>query len=379
MILEGDVEKGDGESLPVFGLSTIALSEFRNYEAARISPAPGINVVSGLNAQGKTSLLEAVSLLSTGRLLRSSRDALAIRHGQDRARVTGELIGVGTTITVELIKGARKRVELNGLSLPRASDVIGRLPTVSFSASDLCIVTGEPSDRRQFLDWELAQLYPSYLRHLTVYKRALEQRNALLKQAQGGWLDSAVFEPWEQHLSQHGSSIRNVRRAWIKEISPLTSEAQAAMGRGERLELKYEVRDEAQEEEQLLTLFQNQRLLEIARGSTLYGPHRDDLGILIDGTEAKNFGSQGQQRTAVISIKLSVLESAQSHLGGPPVLLLDDVFSDLDASRRKRLVEQAVHRGGQVFLTCTEPDQAGEAITSTSAFFRVDSGRIVEP
>lgn len=376
MIKEGSPEKEVEDNPHAFSLSSVSLANFRNYEVAKIEPSLGTNLVCGPNAQGKTSLLEAVSLLSTGRLLRGSRDAVAIRHGQDTAKVQGELSQTGTTVSVILQRGVRKKVELNGLGLPRASDIIGRLPTVSFSASDLGIVTGEPSDRRQFLDWELAQLYPAYLRHLTVYKRALEQRNALLKHAQASAVDPLAFEPWEDHLASHGAEIRRIRSEWIEEIQPMTNVAHAQLGQGEQLTLRYDVREP---EDQTAAVLANTRPVDILRGTTTTGPHRDELAILVNGTEARSFGSQGQQRTAVISLKLAVLESVEGHMGAAPVLLLDDVFSDLDAQRRSRLVERTVHRGGQVFLTCTEAEQAGVDLAKGARVFQVESGKVVEP
>lgn len=379
MISEGSLEKGGEEKAFGFVLCSLSMRDFRNYMSERIEPAPGINLVCGANAQGKTSLLEAVSLISTGRLLRASRDSVAIRHGQDSAKVQGELAGPGTLIAVELHRGARKRVELNGLGLPRASDVIGRLPTVSFSASDLSIVTGDPSDRRQFLDWELAQLYPSYLRHLSVYKRALEQRNALLKQAQQGYVPGEVFEPWEDQLAKQGAAIRIARRDWIEEIQPLTAEAHSAMGGGEQITLAYEAKDSGVDAAELAAELLRTRPIDVHRGSTSSGPHRDELIIMVNETEARSYGSQGQQRTAVIALKLAVLESVEAHLGSSPVLLLDDVFSDLDASRRTNLVERTVHRGGQVFVTCTEAEQAGTELSRLARVFRVESGQVVEP
>ena len=165
-----------------------------------MTPGEGVNIVAGPNAQGKTSLLEAVHLVSTGRLLRAGRDSTAIRTESDSFRVAAILAPGGTEAAVELARGGRKRALLNGVALPRASDLLGRLPSVSFSAVDLSIVRGDPSERRSFLDEELAQLLPSYLRDLAAYKRSLEQRNALLKTARDSWTDPTLFEAWEERL-----------------------------------------------------------------------------------------------------------------------------------------------------------------------------------
>ncbi|MEX2243540.1 MAG: DNA replication/repair protein RecF [Fimbriimonadaceae bacterium] len=355
-------------------IERLSLHFFRNYRDAFARPGAGFNIVSGANAQGKTNLLEAVHLVSTGRLIRGTRDAQAVMHGEETGSVSAELAGSGTTVAVELRRGVRKRVLLNGASLPRPSDVLGRIPTVSFSAGDLEIVRGDPSERRHFLDSELSQLYPGYLRHLAVYKRALEQRNALLKSAQETYQPPDVFEAWEEQLAQHGTEMRRYRRDWISAIAPLVAAAHADLGAGEEVALRYVERDAGD----LLENLASGRVDDLRRGTTGTGPHRDELEIEIGGSEARPFGSQGQQRTAVIALKLAVLASASGVLGVPPVLLLDDVFSDLDQGRRSRLVERSLELGGQVFLTCTEPEQAGVELVGRSKVFRVVSGTVTE-
>jgi DNA replication and repair protein RecF len=351
-------------------IARLALHRFRNYRSAEIVPGPGFNIVTGQNAQGKTNLLEAVFLVSTGRLLRGTRDSQAVLHGEETALVEAELAETGTTVAVELRRGVRKRVMLNGASLTRPSDVLGRIPTVSFSAADLAIVRGEPGDRRHFLDAELSQLYPAYLRHLAVYKRALEQRNALLKSAQEAFVPDEAFEPWESQLEEHGAALRRARREWVASIAPAVATAHADLGGGEEVALAYVEKDEGG--------LSTNRLEDLRRGFTSVGPHRDELEVTIAGVEARAYGSQGQQRTAVIAIKLAVLDSAAGVFGVPPVLLLDDVFSDLDRGRRSRLVERALALGGQVFLTCTEPEQAGVELVGRSKVFRVVSGTVEE-
>ena len=180
-----------------------------------IDPDPGFNLIHGQNAQGKTSLLEAVYLLSFGRVLRGSRDAEAVQTEAEQATVNGKLVETGTEIGIQLNPGRRKRALLNGLGLPRASDLIGRLPSVCFWAGDLNLVTGSPADRRMFMDTELSQLYPAYLKNLSTYKRALEQRNALLKAAQERHVSSDQFEVWEEQMGPSGAALRDFRNKWV--------------------------------------------------------------------------------------------------------------------------------------------------------------------
>ncbi len=357
-------------------IAKLELRRFRNFAEASLEPSPGFNIVVGPNAQGKTNLLESIHLVSTGRLLRGSRDVQAILDGESEGRVEAEVGGTATRLAVELKQGARKRALLNGLALPRAADLLGRLPTVCFTASDLAIVRGEPADRRLFLDGELAQIFPAYLRHLTVYKRALEQRNAALRASQERPQPEGVFLAYEEPLAAHGAALRRIRRDWVEELARYAADWHARLGEGEPLALRYQPKDDAAEPEELQQKLEAWRFDDIRRGATSVGPHRDDLLVEVGGRDARFFGSQGQQRTAVIALKMATLETAKLAFGFAPVLLLDDVFSDLDCGRRASLVETAVHEGGQVFLTCTEVEQAGVELVGRSKVFRVRSGQV---
>ncbi|MCB0825603.1 MAG: DNA replication/repair protein RecF [Armatimonadetes bacterium] len=363
------------QSLPHFALQSLRLIHFRLFEDESISPSSHLNLITGQNAQGKTTILEAISLISTGRVMRGSRDGEAIQSGSDFARVDGILLGSETKVSVELAEGKRKKALLNDLGLPRASDLMGRLPTVSFSASDLRIVIGDPSDRRFLLDSELSQLFPSYLKHLAIYKRGLEQRNALLKQAHDRHVMDHEFEVWEEQMAESGSHLRDSRIGWVQHVNQAAMKSQDRLGAGEKLSLQYLVKDEV---EDLQMGFVESRRIDIRRGSTTIGPHRDDIEIFVDGKPAKQFGSQGQQRTAVISIKLAVSQVATETLGDAPVLLLDDIFSDLDQHRRSRLVSCALEEGGQVFISCTEPEQAGGELIEQAKVFSVQFGKVTE-
>lgn len=357
-------------------VETLALEGFRNYASLRLSLSPGFNVVSGPNAQGKTNLLESLYLLGTTRLLRGQRDAEAIRDGDDRAAVEVELTGSGTRLGVTLERGARKRARINGLALPRAADLIGRLPVVCVSAADMAIVRGEPADRRLFLDLELSALSPAYLHHFALYKRAQEQRGALLRQSRERPMPSELFEPWEDAMATHGAHLRAAREDYVARLVEPTREVHALMGGGESLDLRYEPKDEARRGEELRELFGAGRSAEIARGASLYGPHRDDLRVEIERRDARLFGSQGQQRTAVIALKLATLDVAREERGAPPLLLLDDILSDLDERRRSMLVEVVLDRAAQAVLTCTEASAAGERILQRARLFSVHAGTV---
>jgi DNA replication and repair protein RecF len=240
-------------------------------------------------------------------------------------------------------------------------------------STDLEIVRGDPSERRLFLDLELTSLYPSYLRHFATYKRALEQRNALLKTAQERSVDDYAFETWEEQLAEHGTALRKFRMDYVTQLQPLAGRFHQEMAsREEVLALNYLCKDEGSLGETLVST----RRLDIQRGSTQVGPHRDDILISIDAKEGRLFGSQGQQRTAVIALKLASLEAATVTLGAPPVLLLDDMLSDLDPERRAKLCHVVSERAGQAILTCTEATAAGEEILNRADVLHVVDGRV---
>jgi DNA replication and repair protein RecF len=365
----------DGDK-SVIGVSSVFLEGFRNYSELFLEISPGFNIISGPNAQGKTNLLEALYLLSTTRLLRGQRDAEAIQKGRTKSSISLQTLENDSKLGMVLEMGIRKRAFLNGLGLPRAADIIGRLPTVCISSADMEIVRGEPSDRRLFLDLELSGLFPSYLRHLSVFKRALEQRNALLRESRDRFVSEALYEPWEAQIAHHGSALRSARAEYIDRLSPIAHGLHRLMADGEELSITYVVKDDAIEEEQMAQGLASSRSHDIARGGTSVGPHRDDLNIEVDGKEARLYGSQGQQRTAVISLKMSTLVHGKSELGFAPLLLLDDILSDLDENRRERLVDMVLGNAGQAVLTCTEATAAGQKILDLAKVFTVHSGRI---
>lgn len=373
-LLKTDVETAIGGRPLAVG--TVNLEAFRNYASLTLVLAPGFNVLSGKNAQGKTNFLEALYLLSTTRLLRGQRDSEAILAGRSRAQAAVELTGSETRLSIVLEAGIKKRAAINGLSVPRASDLIGRLPCVCVSAQDMALVRGEPADRRLFLDLELSALSPAYLRHLTHYKRALEQRNALLRDSREWMQPAELFEPWEEQMASHGAALRTARLEFVSRLAAPAAEIHERMGSGETVDLKIELKDPALDSAALLAALSSTRTADAARGGTGVGPHRDDLRIEIGEKEARLYGSQGQQRTAVIAIKLGCLHIGREELGFPPLLLLDDILSDLDESRRRLLVEVVLERAGQAVLTCTEAGAAGAKILDLAKVFHVEAGQV---
>ena len=357
-------------------VSSLKVRDFRIYAEAEVELTQGFNVVEGPNGQGKTSLLEALYMLSTTKALRGSRDSEVVRDERDAAWVEAELAPLQTTIGMVVKRHGRKEAALNAMKLPKASDLIGRLPCVCVSLEDMLIVRGEPADRRQFLDLLLAQCSTAYLRAFTVYKRALEHRNALLRLAQDQPVGSEQFDAWEAQLAESGAVIRRERTTFLTEASPLAQERYADLSQRETLGWRYAATDESSDAPTLATTLASSRHRDTARGSTSVGPHRDDLELRLDGRPARTHGSLGQQRCAVLALKFATAAAMESRTGEPPLLLLDDVLSDLDASRRERLAEVVSRYEGQTVLTCTESAAAGPAILDRSRRFRVVEGTI---
>ncbi len=356
-------------------LDWVHMERFRNYRDETLKLSPRFTVLSGPNAQGKTNALEAIHLLSTTRLLRGQKDSEAILEGEESAFVEGCLLSGGTTISVQLAPGVRKKVALNGLGLPRAADVIGRLPMVCVTSVDMALARGEPAARRLALDLELSGLSQAYLRHLTLYRRALEQRNALLRHSET-LPPAEQLEPWEEQMAEHGVALRLARIAYFADLVGVAKDAHAEIGDGEDLVVTYEAKDESITANELREALAGMRREDQRRGGASSGPHRDDFSLTVAGRDVRAFGSQGQQRTAVIGVKLGMLRVAADQLGFAPLLLLDDILSDLDEKRRARLIDAVLRLADQALLTCTEAAAAGEKILDQAWVYTVEAGKL---
>ncbi len=356
-------------------LSRLELSNFRNYAELDLALEPGLTVFYGQNAQGKTNVLEAVYLLSSGSSYRAASDREVIRwaapDAERVARVTGVSDGIELQVLVADMPGlSTKRVLLNGAG-KRLADFVGRLPAVFFGPEQLDLVTGSPGDRRSYLDGALSQTDRNYYRSLGTYNRVLHQRNQLLKQFRERELDPEELVYWDDQLVEQGSLISRGRARCLQELSELAAShhEHLAAGGGE-LALAYESKlfrnaggwerlldasvDEIQTEFRRWLSLEAER--EMAQGTTVVGPHRDDLLLVLSGKSVDKFGSRGQQRTVALALKLAELDLLQRHTGQVPVLLLDDVLSELDEARRGAL-RDVVRQHEQVLLTTTElPD-----------------------
>lgn len=340
-------------------LTNLHLRHFRNYTRLDTSFSPGLNVVYGHNAQGKTNLLEAIYFIATARSHRTSRDAELLERDQTQALVAAQVQRRTGDLHLELRYGvdARKSLKINGLPEKKVVKLVGKLAVVLFSPDDLQLVKGAPSLRRRFLDIELCQISERYLYHLQQYQRVLTQRNALLR---GGPVSPGLLAAWNEPLLEHGGELIARRLAAVQALGQFADEYHHLLSaQQEHLSLEYRseipladgsveaIREGMQQE-----LVRRSRE-EQARRVTVVGPHRDDLQIQIGASDAKLYGSQGQQRTAVLAMKLAELRYMEASIGESPVLLLDDVASELDPVRRHYLL-QAVNQGIQTFVSCTD-------------------------
>jgi DNA replication and repair protein RecF len=370
-------------------LLELHLSHFRNYESLHLVPGAGLNLLIGENAQGKTNLLEAIYLLATGRALRAGKDEELIRWGAEEATVRARIHREQSLdVEVEVCLSLRQPrvVKVDGQT-SRAAAALGQFNVVIFSAMDLEVVRGQPADRRRYLDVEISMLSPAYARALAGYRRALEQRNRLLKSIResGGAITPStieLLEAWDEQLVRYGSSVMVARERFLAALRPLARVAHAELSEGrEELDIRYSPAIEGGqgEREQVAERFRQQlqqlREEDLRRGTTLVGPQRDDLLLLVDGKEARIYASQGQQRTVTLSLKRAEFELTLQERQEPPILLLDDVMSDLDDLRRTQLLRMTL-RGAQAFITATSAETFPQEILSIARMYRVENGRL---
>jgi DNA replication and repair protein RecF len=340
-------------------LTALRLADFRNYRALDFAPAPGLNVFVGPNAQGKSNLLEAIAMLATGKSFRARRESELIRDGTPLAEIAGEArIPAGEILLRASIlrvgNGARKSFDVNGSPVGFAR-FLGRARVVTFVPADLQLVAGGPALRRTFLNGALAQLSPAYYRDLARYGKIVQQKAALLRGAIAA--DRDLLLAYNDELLAPGASLIAARAEFVHEIAAAARGVYERWpGTRERVEITYApnvpVADAEPGAAFAAALAANVEA-ELRRKTTLVGPHRDDVRLTIDGQPLDAFGSQGQQRTAVLALKVAEYETMRSRAGDAPILLLDDVLSELDAERAGGFLA-AVGTFEQAFLTTTD-------------------------
>ena len=333
---------------------SICLDGFRNYTNFSASFDPGVNVIWGENAQGKTNILESIYLSATTKSHRGNKDRELIKFEENEAhiRIHFEKQGIDHQLDMHLKKNKAKGVAIDRIPIRRSSDLLGQIPVILFSPEDLKIVKSGPSERRKFLDIELSQMERLYLYQLTNYNKILVQRNNLLKQIRFQNNLIETLEAWDIQLVKYGSEVIKYREKFIKHLGEVCQKIHNKLTGGkEKILLEYD-RDVGYDS--YLTELAKKRQKDLKYSTTTVGPHRDDISFIVNGIDIRKYGSQGQQRTAILSMKLAELEFVKKETGEYPLLLLDDVGSELDKERRNTLFSYLTKKEIQTIITTTD-------------------------
>ena len=374
-------------------LEKLSLINYRNYESLSKNFSAQINFLMGANAQGKTNLLEAIYYLAIGRAYRSSRENQLIKWGNQHFKISGEIINKIGRNNLEIIfsdnnqlnkrNRGNKEIKINGIKIRRMADFFGNLTAVLFAPEDLNIIKGSPVERRKLLDNDISQINSGYFLQLQQYQKILNQRNHLLKRMIGREKALAELEIWDMQFLNISEKIIQKRLQVVEKLTPLTRLMQRKLTGGqENLEFKYlfnrqqEIKNGYPIRDILVTEMDKVKKEELLRGITLCGPHRDDLLFILNGINLKSYGSQGQHRTAVLAIKLAELEFFKGESGEYPLLLLDDVLSELDQERREYLIKIIQDKLIQCFITTTEDVQFLWKNKNNIAGFYVEKGSV---
>lgn len=357
-------------------LKNIELSNFRNYEQLNIQLNDGTNIFYGDNAQGKTNILESAYLSGTTKSHKGSRDKEMIRFGEQEAhiRTLVEKNGMEYQIDMHLKKNRSKGIAINRIPIKKAGELFGVLHMVFFSPEDLNIIKNGPAERRRFMDAEICQLDKIYLSDLTKYNKVLNQRNKLLKDMYFHPELEATLSVWDMQLISYGRRIIKRRKQFIEQLNEIVYEIHKNLSGGkEELLLKYEPNiDDSFFEDEL----NRAKPRDIKYAQTSVGPHRDDIFFSIADVDIRRFGSQGQQRTSALSLKLSEIELVKQSIHDTPVLLLDDVLSELDSNRQNYLLN-SIH-DIQTLITCTGLEEFVKNRFQIDKIFEVINGEVFE-
>ncbi|MFT8458807.1 MAG: DNA replication/repair protein RecF [Liquorilactobacillus ghanensis] len=371
-------------------LKELALNDFRNYSKTKLTFSPVTNILIGKNAQGKTNLLEAIYVLAMTRSHRTNNDHELVRFEADTAQIKGTLINrLGKTKLEIDLNRKGKKARVNQLEQAKLSQYIGKMNVILFAPEDLALVKGSPAVRRRFIDMEFGQIDAHYLYNLTQYKSVLKQRNRYLKQLQQKKAtDLLLLDVFSDQLAAFGAEIIVRRVAFLANLSKFAAQLQLKITqRQEKLQLKYDSTVELEGQERLKTdqvyqklkqQYKLQQKKEIFQGTTLIGPHRDDLIFLINQKNVQLYGSQGQQRTTALAVKLAEVDLMRQETGEYPILLLDDVLSELDGARQTNLIK-AIQSRVQTFLTTPSLNDVAQKLIKNPKIFIINQGKISEP
>ena len=356
-------------------IKSIELADYRNYDFLTLTFDKGTNILYGDNAQGKTNILEAIYVSGTTKSHRGSKDKEIINFEKEEAHIRTyvEKEGIETRVDMHLRKNKSKGIAIDGQKIKRAADLLGLCNVVFFSPEDLGIIKNGPSERRRFMDMELCQLDGFYLYNLNHYNKIVNQRNKLLKDMYLNPQLKDTLHIWDMQLVSFGSKIIERRRLFVEQLNEIIYEIHKKLSGGrEELFIEYEPDTEIEDFEKKLQLSQER---DIRAKMTSVGPHRDDFSFLAGKVDIRKYGSQGQQRTAALSLKLSEIELVKKMTKDTPVLLLDDVLSELDSSRQNYLLNSIGEI--QTIITCTGLEEFINNRFEIDRVFKVAEGSVV--
>ncbi len=329
-------------------IQKIQLKHFRNYSNLEISLGKGINIFYGNNAQGKTNILEAIFLCSIGRSFRTNKEKELIQFGEDLATVQLDFAKKDREGSVKYTINPKKSITVNGVKIKRLSELLGNINTVIFTPDDINILKNGPAARRKFLDIYISQLRPNYLYTLNLYGKTLEQRNNYLRLPEK---KEEMLEIWDEKLAEYAEIIFHYRQEYIQKIKEKIQKIHQNITEGkEEINLFY--RSDFENKEQFQKILKNHRKIDFMKGYTSKGIHHDDFEVFLNDKMVNVYGSQGQHRTAMLSLKMAELEVIEEEIGEAPILLLDDFMSELDQTRRKNFLQYI--QNAQVIITGTE-------------------------
>ena len=357
-------------------IKSLKLKNYRNYDLLDLNFDPSTNILYGDNAQGKTNILEALYLSGTTKSHRGTKDRDIIQFGYDESHIETvvEKRGIGFKIDMHLKKNSPKGIAIDKIPIRKAGELFGIVHFVFFSPEDLNIIKEGPAGRRRFIDLELSQLDKIYLSNLSNYNRIINQRNSLLKDIYGQKNLIETLDIWDMQLAAYGTKVLERRKEFIKQVNEIISDIHYKLtGNKERISISYEASNGSLSMEDALRKYRER---DIRMKSTTVGPHRDDISFTTDrGIDVRRFGSQGQQRTAALSLKLSEIELVKMVIRDTPVLLLDDVLSELDKHRQNYLLD-SIH-DIQTIITCTGLDEFVNHRFSINKIFHIKNGHAV--
>ena len=332
-------------------IKEIQLKNFRNYKEEKIKLNKNINILYGENAQGKTNIIESIFLCSMGKSFRAKKDKEMIKINEDICSVEVEYEKSDREGKIKIEIGNKKNIFINEIKIKKLSELLGKINIVIFTPDDIEIIKGGPDQRRKFLDIMISQLRQNYIHILSLYQKTIEQRNNYLKQIKEENKDENLLEIWDEKLSEYAVKIYEYRKEFINKLIPKMENLHKEITNNKE-KIKIEYITECENKEKYIKLLKERRKLDILKGFTTKGVHRDDFVIYINGKQINIYGSQGQQRTSVLTLKLAELNLIYDEIGEYPILLLDDFMSELDKSRRESLVKHI--KETQVIITCTD-------------------------